>query len=165
MRIHYILLTLLLLNISSCAYLFNDDKVAISINSSPPGANIIIEGKNYGVTPATIKIEAKNYEVKLVKDGYGSTTIKTEAWGAVRDGGDGKRCIADLLNPLLFFSAYSKYCADFKQKEYFATIPYVAVENAQYNNATSQQPQRFTPSAIDYYYKQDSTKARTQGSN
>ncbi len=51
---------------------------SLSITSSPPEAEIIIEGKSYGFTPKIIpEIIIGNYEITLKKENY--TTIKTTA--------------------------------------------------------------------------------------
>lgn len=114
--------------LDSCAFLFNGKNVEVAINSNPQGADVIIEGRSYGRTPAVINIEPKNYIATLTKEGYGSTQIKLETWQAVRSSknGDGGRCVADAVGSLLVlpaFSFMSVYCRDFKQSEYFAEIP------------------------------------------
>ena len=120
-----------LLILDSCAMLFNDKNVEVKINSNPQGADVIIDGRSYGRTPAVVSIEPKNYVATLTKEGYGSTQIKLETWQAVRaKSGEGGRCIADMLGTILvlpYFSLQSVYCRDFKQPEYFAEIPYSSV--------------------------------------
>ena len=118
---------------ASCAFI-NERTVEIGINSNPYGADIIIEGKNYGKTPAVLKIEPKAYTVNLVKEGYGSTNFKTEIWwGTVRTDvngtrtGDGNRCFLDMMTVVFSFNAYNAAkCGDFKQKQYSITIPQTA---------------------------------------
>lgn len=116
-------LLVLLAASSSCALMMNDKNDKISINSSPSGADIFIEGKNYGQTPATISIEAKNSTVVLVKEGYGSAQLQLEAWAAIKNGA----CSADMLGAILIVPLYSfQYsgkCNEFKEREYFVTIP------------------------------------------
>jgi len=120
---------LILLN--SCAFLFNDKNVEVSINSNPQGADIIIEGRSYGRTPAVISIEPKNYVATLTKEGYGSAQLNLQSWQAIRTkSGDGGRCVADALGAMLVvpaFSFLSVYCRDFKQPAYSAEIPYQGV--------------------------------------
>ena len=58
-------LLVLLAGSSSCAMMMNEKTDQVSINSNPPGADIFIEGRSYGKTPATITIEAKNQTVFL----------------------------------------------------------------------------------------------------
>ena len=59
-------LCLLLAFSSSCAMLFNDKTVDVSINSNPTGADIFIDGKSYGKTPANLKLEPKNQMVVII---------------------------------------------------------------------------------------------------
>lgn len=112
---------------SSCAFLFNKKEVDLSISSNPPGANIIIDGRNYGQTPKIINIIPKNYDVSLRIPGYGSTNVKLQTWQAIREKkGEGGRCLADALGTMILLpmlSYWSVYCRDFKQKDYLITIP------------------------------------------
>lgn len=118
-----------LLSLPSCAFLFNDKMVELAIDSNPSGADIVIEGVNYGRTPALIKIEPKNYIATLNKEGYGTAQLKLESWQAVRAKKDeGGRCIADTLGSVFIlpmFSVWSVYCRDFKQPRYSVNIPYM----------------------------------------
>ncbi len=122
-----IFLILALFQSTSCAYFFNSKEVEISIASNPPGADIIIEGRNYGQTPKLLIIEPKNYDVLLSIPNYGSTNVKLATWQTSRDrDGDGERCVADAVGfmfilPLM--SAWSVYCRDFKEKNIFINIP------------------------------------------
>jgi len=114
---------------SSCAMMFNEKNVDVTINSNPPGADIFIEGVNYGQTPKTINIEPKPGTVVLNKEGYGSANFELETWVAIRNKeGEGGRCLADALGTMLVVPAYSFYfsgkCDEFKQSEYNITIPH-----------------------------------------
>lgn len=130
--------------LSSCAYMMNSKTVDVAINSNPAGAEIVIDGKNYGRTPITINLEPKNYNVVLTKEGYGSAQIKLESWQAIRrKQGEGSRCVLDTLGAILIaplFSAWSVYCRDFKEAEYSVNIPYLGApagdqsRNNQHNN-------------------------------
>ena len=57
---------------SSCATLFTGTSDMISIDSSPVGAKILIDGLNVGKTPATIKVERSfnTRQVTLKLTGY-----------------------------------------------------------------------------------------------
>lgn len=148
----------LLTSASSCAYIFNDKEVDVSINSNPPGADVYIEGRNYGKTPVTIHIEPKSYVATVTKEGYGSAQIQLEWWQAIRDKkGEGGRCLADALGTMLVlpgFSFASVYCREFKQKEYFVNIPRTAQTAG---SSTSMIGLGNAPAnMIDYYYNQDS---------
>lgn len=118
----------LLQNLASCAYFGNKKTVELRVESSPANADIIIEGRNYGKTPATIMLEPKNQDLILHKEGYGSARVKLETWQAVRrDKAEGSRCLADAVGSMLILPAlsyWSVYCRDFKQPKYLITIPY-----------------------------------------
>ncbi len=147
----------------SCAMLFNEKEVDVSIGSNPPGADIFIEGRNYGKTPATIKIEPKNYTVVLTKEGYGSTQLNIEYWATARNG----KCIADMIGTMLIIPYYSfywsGYCNDFKQKEYFVTIPRMTGAAAKGSMmGVGQNPRDM----IQYYYNSpNGAKAGNNGMN
>lgn len=114
-----------LLTTTSCGFLFNKREIPVSISSNPPGADIVIEGRKFGVTPATLKMKPANYKVTLQKPGYGSANFAIESWQKLREGADGQRCLLDALGTMLvlpLFSVYSVYCRDFKEKEHFITI-------------------------------------------
>lgn len=141
---------------SSCAF-FNSKTVDLAINSNPPGADIFIEGRSYGVTPTVIKIEPKKYIVTLTKEGYGSAVFNTETWGTIRtdvngeSNADGKRCLLDTVSVIFFFNVFTQNCADFKQKEYFINIPRTGA--AMGNGAGSLIGIGNKPNnMIDYYY-------------
>lgn len=159
----------LLLMASSCAF-FNSRTVDLSIGSNPSGANIFIEGRSYGRTPATINIEPKEYLVTLTKEGYGSTSFKTDIWyGTVRTDvngnrtGDGTRCILDMLTVLFSFNSWNaSKCGDFKQKQYFLTIPHYGNSGAVAGGSMmgiGNNPAEM----INYYYNQDAINGAAQG--
>lgn len=124
----YVAVFILSQYLMSCAYMLNEKTVEVAINSSPSGADIIINGRNYGQTPRTIRIEPSDHVVHLKKAGYGNATIKLETWQTLRsDKAEGRRCLADTLGTMFVlpaFSYWSIYCRDFKQKEYTVTLPY-----------------------------------------
>ncbi len=140
-----ILLIATLCVLSSCAFLMNGKNVDVTINSNPAGADIVIDGKSYGRTPATLNLEPKNYIVVLTKEGYGSAQLKLESWQAIRrKEGEGSRCVADAVGTMLIvpiFSYWSVYCRDFKEAEYLVNIPYLGSAAAQpQRNNILQQP-------------------------
>lgn len=143
---------------SSCAF-FNSKTVDVAINSTPTGASVFIDGKNYGVTPLTLNIEPNPYNAVLVKEGYGSTNLNMEIWyGTIRttiDGettSDGTRCFLDMMTLVFSFNAWNKTrCGDFKQKQYNVVIPRTA---SLQNNSTMGIGQR-PADMIPYYYNQD----------
>ncbi len=102
----------------------------MAITSNPPGADIIIEGRNYGRTPAVISLRPKPYQVSLLKEGYGSANFKMDVWQGMEPGGDGKRCLADMIGFIFIVTFYSAYfsdeCKTFKEEEYRIEIPYTA---------------------------------------
>lgn len=148
--------------LSSCAFFLNNKNVDVAINSNPSGADIVIDGKNYGKTPATINLEPKNYTAILTKEGYGSAQLKLETWQALRrKDGEGGRCLADALGAMLIapmFSYWSVYCRDFKESEYSVNIPYLGSASPsqfQYNAPPPQQqaPQTQFQGQYQNYYQ------------
>ncbi len=129
---------ILLLSLTfSCSY-FNHKTVNVAINSNPTGASIIIDGVNYGTTPANITIQPKNYQVTLFKNNY-SGKINLETWTAIRKNrGDGIRCFADAMGTMFILPGlafFSGNCADFKKEEYFVNLsPLVGNSKNYYNN-------------------------------
>ncbi len=114
--------------INSCSFA-NKSTVTIPINSNPPGANIIIDGKSYGKTPAFVELKPnKNYKATISKQGYGSTNIDMETWYSMRGGKgtDSKRCIADVASfivPYLVVLVFApEKCGSFKQDDYFVDL-------------------------------------------
>ena len=155
--------------ISSCS-LFNDREVDLAINSAPSGANIFIEGRNYGTTPKIIKIEPKPYEIILTKEKYGSTSFRTEIWfGKGRrdvDGkitGDGKRCLTDFVSATFWFLNSSK-CGDFKQKQYFVMIPY-SDKDGGYEVRISKAALIRKPVDLIDYYRSNTSKENLDNQN
>ncbi len=163
----FISLFLILGAASSCAF-FNDKNVDLAINSNPPGADIFIEGRSYGVTPTVIKVPPRRYLVTLTKDGYGSAVFNTDVWGTIRSDvngnttADGKRCLADTLSVIFFFNTFSERCADFKQKEYFINIQKTG--NASNKNSSMIGIGNNPNNMVNYYYGQEGYQNK-QGGN
>lgn len=145
---------------SSCAMMVNDKEAPVSINSNPPGANIFVEGKNYGQTPATINIEAKNQTVILNKEGYGSAQLQLETWYTAKNGA----CLADAMGVMFVLPAISFYqgkCTEFKEKEYFVNIPNNG--RAGLGQGSSMVGSGNSPrNMADYYYNQNSSQFKQQ---
>ena len=97
------LIFLVLFFASSCAMIAGDKRDSVSISSQPSGADIFIQGVNYGKTPATIKLEAKNQKVVLVKEGYGSAELNLETMATIKNGA----CSADMMTSILVVPLYS----------------------------------------------------------
>ena len=67
-----LLLAVLMLS-SSCATLFAKDTRSIMITSSPPGAEITVNGSVHGLTPTRISVDnQERLEVTIRKDGFHS---------------------------------------------------------------------------------------------
>ena len=128
-----------LASMSSCAFLFNDKEVELRIDSNPAGADIMIDGVHYGKTPATLKLEPRNYIAVLNKEGYGTAQVRLESWQAVRlKKAEGGRCLADAFGTMLILPAlsyWSVYCRDFKQPRYNVAIPYMGPAGSSPNDA------------------------------
>jgi hypothetical protein len=140
---------------SSCAMMFNEKTVDVSINSNPMGADVFINGKNYGKTPVTINIEPKNYIATVSKEGYGSAQVNLEYWVTVRN----KNCVMDILGTMLVVPYYSYYwsgkCNDFKQKDYFVNIPNLGRGAGNIGGNSMIGAGQNPANMIDYYYNQD----------
>ncbi len=139
---------------SSCALMMNDKNDQISINSEPSGADIFIEGRSYGKTPATITVEAKNSTAVLTKEGYGSAQLDLKVFAAMKNGA----CSADALGFMLIVPLYSVMwsgkCYQFKERQYFVTIPHTG--NPGSSNSNSMMNMGRSPQEmINYYYTQD----------
>lgn len=85
-----------LLIATGCASIVDGRRETVSFSSDPPGAQIIINGKPMGVTPASIVLERSDYgkaNVIFKKEGYQDqqSTIETSLnmwfWGNVLFGG------------------------------------------------------------------------------
>lgn len=70
------ILAILIFN-TSCATLLTGSKQKVSIDSNPQGADIIIDGKKLGVTPAKVKVDKEfnallegGKEINLEKEGF-----------------------------------------------------------------------------------------------
>ncbi|GDX36422.1 hypothetical protein LBMAG18_09330 [Alphaproteobacteria bacterium] len=128
---------------NSCSF-FNSKIAEVRINSNPQGARILINGTDYGFTPATLNIVPKKYTINLQKDGYGSAMLEVESWASIKTNvnnkvvADGYRCLLDSLNPFLFFTVFLKNCQDFKKKSYNVVIQQ---NSASFNDQSQGYPQ------------------------
>lgn len=142
---------------SSCAMMFNDKNAEVSISSNPSGADVFIGGKNYGKTPVTLKIEAKNQIATLTKEGYGSAQLQLEAWATVKNG----KCMADAMGAMLVIPYYSLVwsgkCNEFKQKEYSVTIPYLGAGAGNMGGKSMMGLGQNPASMNNYYYNNNSS--------
>ena len=118
-----IILSILVLNISSCA-LRNQPTVIITVDSEPSGAKILIDGIYYGDTAKEVRlIPDKNYHLRLVKDGYQVIDYEMETKLTLRKNRqeENNRCKADLIGSVLIFPIIglkSLYCRDFTKELY-----------------------------------------------
>ncbi|MCE3255054.1 MAG: hypothetical protein K0R25_548 [Rickettsiaceae bacterium] len=117
--------------VNSCSFA-NKSTVVVPVNSNPPGANVVIDGRNFGQTPAFIELKPnKNYKASISKPGYSTVNIDMETWYSVRngEGGDGGRCMADAVGvlPMLIVLIFApEKCGAFKQSDYFVNLSGVA---------------------------------------
>ena len=160
-------LLLVLATISSCSF-FNAKTVEVAIDSNPQGADIFIEGRNYGRTPALINIEPKAYTATISKEGYGATNLTMDIWWATartnvsgERTADGTRCFLDMMSLVFSFNAYTGYCADFKQKQYLVTIPHTGSAFGGQGSSTRLGGNR--SDMIDYYYNPEVAKSGGYG--
>lgn len=83
-----LLLTALIIALStSCASIIHGSKQSVNFSSTPPGAKIVIDGKDYGFTPKPVELKRKGrlkgednskkeYDIKIELDGYYPYEIK-----------------------------------------------------------------------------------------
>ena len=65
---------------SGCATILNDDTRMVTIQSNPPGAQIIVDGVPAGVTPATIPMSnADDHQIVLNAAGYAAQACFLES--------------------------------------------------------------------------------------
>lgn len=68
---------ILILVYSGCATIFSGSKQEIQLNSTPPGATILINGNDEGTTPAKVSLrKGKEYVIEFIKDGYKKKTLR-----------------------------------------------------------------------------------------
>ena len=86
----------LLIAVAGCASIVDGRRESVSFSSDPPGAQIIINGKQMGVTPTSIVLERSDYDkanVVFKKEGYQDqqavieTSLSMWFWGNVLFGG------------------------------------------------------------------------------
>lgn len=66
----FLLILLMALNLTSCATTIQGKTQQVSIQSAPPGATVLIDGKIAGLTPMAVNLTRKhNHTVSLVKEG------------------------------------------------------------------------------------------------
>lgn len=61
------------ITLSGCASIAGDNTRAVQVNSIPSGANVMIDGQDYGTTPAVVTLPSYIYGGKTVvvrKQGY-----------------------------------------------------------------------------------------------
>lgn len=85
-----------LMTIWGCASIIEGKSQAVTFNSEPPGAQVLINGMPMGVTPATITLKKSEYDnanVVFKKDGYQDqqanlhTKVTGWFWGNIITGG------------------------------------------------------------------------------
>ncbi|MEM9481462.1 MAG: PEGA domain-containing protein [Verrucomicrobiota bacterium] len=62
---------------SNCATIVRDDEQAVSFSSDPPGADLTIDNRPYGMTPTMVKVERDRGDriISVSKEGYHTTTF------------------------------------------------------------------------------------------
>ena len=163
-NIKKLFLAIAIVNLSSCSF-FNSNYAEIKVNSNPQGARIMIEGRQVGITPSVVKIPVKNYMMTLTKDGFGSAVVDLQTWASIKTSAnnkivsDGYRCLLDSLNPLLFFTVFTKNCKDFKIKNHQVNI----IQNSQYdinNNSSMIGIGNVPQNMIQYHYSNQDSYSR-----
>jgi hypothetical protein len=59
----------------------NGGQITLNIDSTPPGAEIEVDGSFVGSTPSTVAVALGNHEITVKKKGYGSWTRKMNVTG------------------------------------------------------------------------------------
>lgn len=148
---------------SSCAMMFNDDKDQVTIGSSPAGADVFIGGRNYGKTPVTLTLQAKNQIATVTKEGYGSAQLQLEAWAAMKNG----KCVADAMGTMLIIPYYSLVwsgkCNQFREKEYMVTIPYLGARAGNMDGKSMVGLGQNPAAMNNYYYNGAASKSAAGG--
>lgn len=75
-KIGAVVAALSLSSLSACGALFNGGPANVSVNSTPAGAEVWVDGTNRGVTPATLQLsKGQNHTVTLRRPGYQETSV------------------------------------------------------------------------------------------
>lgn len=62
--------------LSGCATVMDGGPDRVNVNSSPPGANVYVDGKHVGTTPTTVALDrGQSGLIEFRKDGYETTTV------------------------------------------------------------------------------------------
>lgn len=65
--------------LSGCGLIINGKKQMVEINSNPPLAKVVVDGRSQGSTPTTIALDRNNQHiVNLTYPGYQTVTIKMD---------------------------------------------------------------------------------------
>jgi hypothetical protein len=75
--------------------------IPLQVISVPAGASLKIDGKDEGVTPATVNLTAGNHTLELQKEGYGLTTTPLDIAPNEAAGGSIKISLAGLANDVV----------------------------------------------------------------
>lgn len=71
-------ISILAISASGCASLFGENNRQITVKSQPSGANVYIDGVNYGTTPAIVTLPTyvwNGQSIVVKKDGYQDTGV------------------------------------------------------------------------------------------
>ena len=70
-----LLVALFILSLSSCASVFKGTSQVLNFDSSPQGAEVVIDGQSMGQTPLSVKLKKNKYNtVMFKKKGYKTAT-------------------------------------------------------------------------------------------
>ncbi len=148
---------ILIFSFSSCSF-SNQPKVLVTIDSDPAKAKIYIDDVYYGDTTQAIGLTPnKNYNLRLMKDGYRSVNYEMETKFTMRRNRptEAARCKLDLLTSFLLFpiaGLKSFYCRDFTKELYsFEMEPDLLG-----NTTVVAQPPAVPPSWRKYYTMEQS---------
>ncbi len=115
------MLALLVAN-TACSFK-NKNTVNIFVDSTPSGSELIIDGKKYGTTPATLSIiPSGKYKILIQNSNHKDYEFDiVSKLGPRSDPAENIRCLVDASTSFLIVpmvSLYSSKCRDFDQKSY-----------------------------------------------
>lgn len=77
MKKHHLMLAIAAIStLSGCATVIKGSDQALTFNSEPDGAQVIVDGRLIGVTPLTAKVKKNSADTVMIKkDGYKTQTM------------------------------------------------------------------------------------------
>lgn len=71
------MLLVFVLTLEGCATIFSGSYDEVDLSSEPTGAKILVNGKDEGNTPMTVRLKkSKEYTIEFVKDGFQTKSLR-----------------------------------------------------------------------------------------